>query len=157
MVPCGSSSGEHDYLRLCLVSLRNDPDQQWDNIADITVTSRHKSHNSKFNTAVINDRIITLRNDTINLIFLYTKTLISQVHLFSLSALFACDHNRLSSLHIDVYCCTVVLFHRLETIWHSINMRPPPVLKLGTRKIVSNLLKFISRKPGRRKSACCRK
>ena len=112
MVPCGSSSGEHDYLRLCLVSLRNDPDQQWDNIADITVTSRHKSHNSKFNTAVINDRIITLRNDTINLIFLYTKTLISQVHLFSLSALFACDHNRLSSLHIDVYCycCTVSPF-----------------------------------------------
>ena len=74
MVSCGSSSGDQNNLRLCLVSLPNDPDQQWENISDVTVTSRHKRHDSKFNTAVINGRIITFRNDTINLIFLYTKT-----------------------------------------------------------------------------------
>ena len=89
-----------------------------------------KSHDSKFNTAIINGRIITFRNDTINLIFLYTKTCVSQVHLFSPSALFTCDHNRLSNLQIDYI---VVMFHRLETIWHSINMRCPPPLGVEVR------------------------
>jgi len=126
MVSCGSSSGDHDILRLCLVSLPNDPELQGDNIADITVTSRHKRHDFRFNTAVINGRIITFRNDTKkNLIFCTQKTLVSEVHRFSLSALFTSDHNRLFSLQIDIYCCTDVLFQRLETVWHSINMRAP--------------------------------
>ena len=116
-----------------------------------------KSHDSKFNTAIINGRIITFRNDTINLIFLYTKTCVSQVHLFSPSALFTCDHNRLSNLQIDVYCCNVSPFGNHLAFYQHAVPPPPSVLKLGTRKFVSNLLKFISRKPGRRKSSCCRK
>jgi hypothetical protein len=125
MVTCVSSSGDHDNLRLCIVSLPNDPDLQWDSIADITVISRHKRHDSKFNTAVINGRIITSRNDTINLIFLYTKTFsLSGSPFLSIWSVYMRSQSIVQSTDRRIlYCCTVsafgnrLAFYQLAAPW----------------------------------------
>lgn len=111
-----------------LVSLPNDSDYQWIDIADITISSVHKNHGSEFNTAVVlNSRLIISKTFTQTWHFYTLKPLVSQVLRFSLSSQFTWDHNWVLTVYKAMRIVLLHCFSVWKFVRHPINMRPHDV------------------------------